>query len=165
MQTMTTMLAAFFSRVIGSKRSRVECSPSIDVGSAGEVVWKIGNYSQGSRAPTRGLRWPRRSSRSEIKTGIFGSNNKEHPTLYLDMPCAAAHMPDLWSRKVHLTFSVKNQKTLAETVTRTSSFCLAKTVPRKGLLKFLKLQVLCSPTSSFVVDNKLILTAQVKLEQ
>ena len=92
-----------------------------------------------------------------------GGNNVQQLSVYLDVADSAT-LPQGWSRRAHFSLTVHNQKDPALSVIKDAEHHFTAKACDWGFREFVTLAEVRDKNSGFITDDKLLLTAKVRVE-
>jgi len=92
-----------------------------------------------------------------------GGNNVHQLSVYLDVADSAT-LPQGWSRQAHFTLTVHNQKDSQRSVVKDADHHFTIRACDWGFREFVTLQELRDASSGFLLDDKLMVSARVRVE-
>jgi len=92
-----------------------------------------------------------------------GGNNVHQLSVYLDVADSAT-LPQGWSRQAHFTLTVHNQKDQSRNVVKDADHHFTIRACDWGFREFVTLQELRDANSGFLLDDKLMVSARVRVE-
>jgi len=134
----------------------------VDESLTGEYTWAIENFSKVKQVKLYSPVF--QSGQYNWRILLFpGGNNVQQLSVYLDVADSAT-LPQGWSRQAHFTLTVQNQKDHTKTVVKDADHHFTIRACDWGFREFVPLQELRDPRSGFLQDDKLIITARVRVE-
>jgi len=128
----------------------------------GQFTWIIENFNK--------LKQPKlyspvfQSAQYNWRILLFpGGNNVTQLSVYLDVADSAT-LPQGWSRQAHFTLTVHNQKDPSRSVIKDADHHFTIRACDWGFREFVPLSELRDPRSGFCVDDKVMISAKVKVE-
>ena len=92
-----------------------------------------------------------------------GGNNVQQLSVYLDV-ADSGQLPQGWTRQAHFSLTVHNQKDPQRSVVKDADHHFTIRACDWGFREFVALSELRDATSGFVVDDKLVISARVRVE-
>jgi ubiquitin carboxyl-terminal hydrolase 7 len=90
-------------------------------------------------------------------------NNVQQLSVYLDVADSVT-LPQGWSRQAHFSLTVQNQKDPSKSVVKDADHHFTLRACDWGFREFVQLHELRDPRAGFVVDDKIIISARVRVE-
>ena len=84
-------------------------------------------------------------------------------SVYLDVADSVT-LPQGWSRQAHFNLTVQNQKDAQKSVVKDADHHFTLRACDWGFREFVQLHELRDPRSGYIVDDKLIISARVRVE-
>mmetsp|Transcript_41401 Transcript_41401/g.100498 ORF Transcript_41401/g.100498 Transcript_41401/m.100498 type:complete len:1169 (+) Transcript_41401:70-3576(+) len=134
----------------------------VDESLTGEYTWTIENFSKMKQVKLYSPVF--QSGQYNWRILLFpAGNNLPQLSVYLDVADSST-LPQGWSRQAHFTLTVQNQKDHTKTVMKDADHHFTMRACDWGFREFVPLNELRDPKSGFLLDDKLIITARVKVE-
>mmetsp|Transcript_2670 Transcript_2670/g.8917 ORF Transcript_2670/g.8917 Transcript_2670/m.8917 type:complete len:1166 (-) Transcript_2670:95-3592(-) len=128
----------------------------------GEFTWVIEGFSKNKQAKLYSPVF--QSGQYNWRILLFpGGNNVQQLSVYLDVADSAT-LPQGWTRHAHFTLTVHNQKEPSRNVIKDADHQFNVRACDWGFREFVTLAELKDTSSGFMVDDKLMVSAKVRVE-
>mmetsp|Transcript_31351 Transcript_31351/g.95869 ORF Transcript_31351/g.95869 Transcript_31351/m.95869 type:complete len:1166 (-) Transcript_31351:845-4342(-) len=141
---------------------KADAADDCDDALQGEYTWYIENFSKNKQAKLYSPVF--QSGQYNWRILLFpGGNNVQQLSVYLDVADSAT-LPQGWTRHAHFTLTVHNQKDATRNVVKDADHQFSVRACDWGFREFVTLADLKDPESGFMVDDKLMVSAKVRVE-
>jgi len=128
----------------------------------GEFTWTVENFSKVKQLKLYSPVF--QSGQYNWRILLFpNGNNVQQLSVYLDVADSVT-LPQGWSRQAHFSLTVQNQKDPSKSVVKDADHHFTLRACDWGFREFVQLHEMRDPRSGFMADDKLVISARVRVE-
>merc|ERR1719487_730116 len=146
----------------GNDDMEVDKTESSEEALQGEFTWTVENFTKVKQLKLYSPVF--QSGQYNWRILLFpNGNNVQQLSVYLDVADSVT-LPQGWSRQAHFSLTVVNQKDSTKSVVKDADHHFTMRACDWGFREFVPLHEMRDPRSGFIVDDKLIISARVRVE-